>query len=238
MEKTINIKGHLAAIFCVLIWSITYISTKVLLEDFSPTEILFFRTILAYVFLFILSPKPIHPRKDRRELLYALAGLCGSTLYFIFQNIGLIYTTASNAGVIVCIAPMFTAIIATFLGTGEKIRPMFVVGFILAISGCTLIVFNGSFVLHLNPLGDILMLLGAVSWAFYCNILILADDGELSLIQRTRKIFFYGILFLLLLLPFMDFHLGLERLLRPELLSNMIFLGVLASGTCFLACDG
>ena len=38
--------GHLAALVTILIWGTTFISTKVLLVDFEPIEILFFRFIL------------------------------------------------------------------------------------------------------------------------------------------------------------------------------------------------
>jgi len=235
MKKNKNIKGHLAAALCIFIWSITFISTKLLLIDFSPTEILFFRFILAYVMLFLLSPRPILPRFDKQEALYAGAGLCGVTLYFLSQNIGLVYTTASNAGVIVCVAPMFTAIAARFFGTGEKIRKEFIGGFAIAITGCALISFNGSFVLSLNPLGDLLMLVAALSWAFYCNLLTLADNGRLTLVQTTRKVFFYGILFMLPAIALTGFRLNLDRFLEPANLFNMLFLGLAASGLCFLA---
>ena len=43
-------KGHLAALVTILIWGTTFISTKVLLVDFQPIEILFFRFFMA-VFL-------------------------------------------------------------------------------------------------------------------------------------------------------------------------------------------
>lgn len=38
--------GHLAALFTILVWGTTFISTKVLLADFQPVEILFFRFVL------------------------------------------------------------------------------------------------------------------------------------------------------------------------------------------------
>ena len=43
--------GHLAAIFTMLIWGTTFISTKVLLEDLSPLEILVLRFVAGYIFL-------------------------------------------------------------------------------------------------------------------------------------------------------------------------------------------
>lgn len=36
-----NLKGHLAALITIFIWGTTFISTKILLVDFKPIEILF-----------------------------------------------------------------------------------------------------------------------------------------------------------------------------------------------------
>ena len=40
-----RIAGHLAAVFTILIWGTTFISTKVLLNDFMPMEILCFSVL-------------------------------------------------------------------------------------------------------------------------------------------------------------------------------------------------
>ena len=97
-----------------------------------------------------------------------------------------------------------------------------------------LISFNGNFVLKLNPLGDILMILGALSWAFYCNLLVFIDEKELSIIQHTRKVFFYGLLLMIPVIPFTDFHLGLSRFADPANLTNLLFLAFGASAISFV----
>jgi len=86
-------------------------------------------------------------------VLYAAAGLCGVALYFLFQNIGLVYTLASNAGVIIAVAPMFTAIVSYFLVSRTSLHRNFIIGFFITIAGVALISFNGNFILKLNPLG-------------------------------------------------------------------------------------
>ncbi len=229
-----KIKGHIAASVSILIWGITFISTKVLLEDFTPIEILFYRFIFAYLLLFLLSPKVIRPNRDKSELLYAVAGLCGVTFYFLFQNIGLTYTLASNAGVIVAVAPMFTAIVSYFLISRTSLHRNFIIGFFITITGVILISFNGNFVLKLNPLGDILMVLAALSWAFYCNILVLIDNKELSLIQQTRKVFFYGLLFMTPALFSGEVQPDLSQFSDPANLANLLFLALAASALSFL----
>ncbi len=45
---------------------------------------------------------------------------------------------------------------------------------------------------------------------------------------------FYGILFMLLALPFMDFHLQVPALLQSVNLANIIYLGIGASAICFV----
>lgn len=50
-------KGHLAALLTILIWGTTFISTKVLLTDFQPVEILFFRFVAGTLALFLVCPR-------------------------------------------------------------------------------------------------------------------------------------------------------------------------------------
>jgi drug/metabolite transporter (DMT)-like permease len=233
-ERNNKTKGHIAASLSILIWGITFISTKVLLRDFSPTEILFFRFILAYLLLFALSPKIIKPQKNKTELLYAAAGLCAVTLYFLFQNTGLTYTLASNAGVIISVAPMLTALVSYFMISRLSLHRNFILGFFITMAGVIVISFNGNFVLKLNPLGDVLIILGALSWACYCNILVLINNTELSLVQHTRKGFFYGLIFMIPALLLTDFHFDFHRFTQAEYLFNMLFLAFGASALSFL----
>lgn len=112
-QRKIN-TGHLLALLTILIWGTTFISTKILLKDFTPVEILFFRFLIGYFVLLLIYSRPIRTTSFKEELLFISAGLCGVTLYFLIENIALVYTLASNVGVIVSIAPFFTAVIAHF----------------------------------------------------------------------------------------------------------------------------
>ena len=47
--------GHLAALFTILVWGTTFVSTKILLVDFSPIEILFIRFAMGLVALFLIA---------------------------------------------------------------------------------------------------------------------------------------------------------------------------------------
>lgn len=49
--------GHLASLLTIVIWGTTFISTKVLLTDFQPVEILFFRFIMGLIALLLIYPR-------------------------------------------------------------------------------------------------------------------------------------------------------------------------------------
>lgn len=111
--------AHLTALATILIWGTTFISTKVLLREFSPIEILFLRFLLGFAALHLVRGK-LPFRSWKEERLYAGAGLTGVTLYFLFENIALTYTLASNVGVLVTVAPFFTALLSCFYLRGER----------------------------------------------------------------------------------------------------------------------
>ena len=189
--------GHVLTLMTIIIWGTTFVSTKVLLEAFTPIEILFFRFTLGYLSLWAIYPRKGTYGTLRQELLFAAAGLCGVTLYFLLENIALTYTFASNVGVIISIAPFFTAFLANWLLDGEPLRKRFFVGFAAALTGIILIGLNGNFVLKLNPVGDILATLAAVVWACYSILMKKIGAFRMNMVFCTRKVFFYGLLFML-----------------------------------------
>jgi len=234
MSEQKIIKGHLSAFFTIFVWAIAFISIKVLLKDFTPIEILLFRLILAYFVLLAASPHFIKVNNLKEELLFMVAGFCGVTLYFIFQNSALNLTQASNVSVLISISPFFIAILSKFFAKEDRFQSSFFYGFGISIVGIFLIGFNGNFVLKLNPLGDILAILSAFVWAVYTLIMKKISSLNLSTIQFTRKIFFYGLLLLLPFLKIFGFHLDLSGFSTLPNLLNIIFLGFFASALCLV----
>ena len=89
---------------------------KILLTDFKPIEILFFRFLIGLFILILIYPKRLRKGSRRKQrVTFALTGLCGVTLYYLLENIALRYSMASNIGVIISIAPFFTAILSHFI---------------------------------------------------------------------------------------------------------------------------
>ena len=162
-------RGHLAALLTIVIWGTTFISTKVLLVDFQPVEILFIRFMMGFLALLAVCPRRLQGVTRRQEGLFALAGLCGVCLYYLLENIALTYTLASNVGVIISIAPFFTAILSCLFLGGPRPGRHFFIGFLLAMAGIFLLSF-GSSSLSINPMGDILAVAAAIIWAVYSTL--------------------------------------------------------------------
>ena len=229
-----RIAGHLAAVFTILIWGTTFISTKVLLEDFMPVEILFFRFVMGFAALFLVCPHRLKTADHRQEITFVLAGLCGVCLYYLLENIALTYTMASNVGVIISVAPFFTAVLShLFMKSEGKLRINFFIGFVVAMTGVSLISFNGR-ELELNPIGDILAALAAFVWACYSILTRKISNFGYPVILTTRRTFFYGILFMVPALFFFDFKIGAERFTDMTVLLNLLYLGLGASALCFV----
>ncbi len=226
--------GHLAALFTIIIWGTTFISTKVLLADFRPVEILFFRFVMGFAVLLLAYPRRMKGVGRRQEMTFVLAGLSGICLYYLLENMALTYTMASNVGVIISAAPFFTAILSClFLKSEGKLRANFFIGFAVAMAGVALIGFNGSR-MELNPAGDVLAVLAAFVWACYSILTRKISSFGYPVILTTRRTFFYGILFMVPALFFFDFQMGLERFADVTYLLNILYLGLGASALCFV----
>ena len=226
--------GHGVALFTVFVWGVTFISTKILLEDFHAAEILFLRFAMAFAALYLSAPGRLPGMTPGRHLVLAAAGLTGICLYYLLENLALGYTLASNISVILCAAPMFTALVARFVLRGEeKLGLYFYAGFFVAMSGICLISFSGASELRLDPRGDILAIAAALVWAFYACLTRIMGRWGCNVIQVTRCTFGWGILFMIPFLFLFDLHWDAARFLKLENIFNLLFLGLCASAMCF-----
>ena len=169
----------------------------------------------------------------RDELLLAAAGLTGGSLYFLTENIALEYAPASNVSLIVCTAPVWTALLLSLVYRSERMTRRQTAGCALAFVGVVLVVLNGRFVLHLSPRGDLLALSAALLWMLYSLVIKRLGD-RLPVAYVTRKVFFYGIVTILPWFAWEPFDLPAATLRHPAVWGNLLFLGVVASLLCYV----
>lgn len=225
---------HLIAILTVSIWGLTFIATKVLIGyGLTPQEIFFYRFLIAYAGIWIISPKRLFANRWKDEFWLMAGGIFGGSLYFFTENTALGITQASNVSFLICTAPLLTTILSLLFYKSEKATKGLIGGSLLALAGVGLVVFNGSVILKISPVGDLLTLLAALSWAFY-SLIIRKMTGRYPTVFITRKIFFYGVLTILPAFLLHPLQPDFDILLKPIVLSNLLFLAVLASLICYV----
>ena len=204
----------------VVVWGLTYISTKVLIQQgLHPHEIFFYRFLVAYAGIWLIAPRRLLANSWKEEGLLALAGFFGGSLYFYTENTALGLTQASNVAFLLCTAPLLTAFLSAAFYREDRLTRRLLMGSMLALCGVGLIVFGGKEGLKVSPAGDLLTLCAAFSWAWFI----------------TRKVFFYGVLTILPLFAVFPFRQNTAILCRPEVWSNLLFLALIASLVCFVA---
>lgn len=229
-----RVLGHLAILTVVLIWATTYISTKILLDAFTPMQILLVRTILGCLFLFLCNPRKMVYKHRGDRLILAGSGLCGIFLYYYLENTALVYTSASNVGVIVATAPFFTLLAVHFILKEEHLKAQYFVGFVLSMLGISLISYSGQAELALNPLGDALAVLGIVVWAFYVTLTRVVSRRGYPTLLATRTMFFYALLGMVVA-NFLHGDLPtLHLIVQKPYIYHFLFLGLIASALCFV----
>ena len=225
---------HFITAGVVTVWGTTFVATKVLLQHgLGPIDIMFYRFLIAYFCILLISHKRLWADNWKDEGMLMLAGLTGGTFYFIAENTALDITQASNVALLVCTTPIFTALLSRFVFK-ESFRKNMMIGSLIALVGVGLVVFSGSVILKINPLGDFLSIVASLMWAVYC--LILKPLGrKYPTAFITRKVFLYSILSLLIYFLFNPLHFQVDVLLQPVVMSNLLFLGIVASMLCFIA---
>ena len=220
---------HLIAIFTATVWGVTFISSKILLDEgFTPSVIMVLRFTVAYLCLLPFWRGKLFCDNVRDELMMVLLGITGGSLYFLLENSALLYTQASNVAIIIAATPLLTTLAVQFISRQESVGKRFYSYSLLALAGVMLVVFNGEFILKLNPLGDLLTLGASIMWVIY-SIAILKIEGRYSSLMITRKIFFYGVITLLPYALYEGWAFEWEIFTRPVVMGNLIFLSIVAS---------
>ena len=224
---------HIVAFLVVAVWGTTFVYTKLLLmAGLTAAQIFVLRFIIAYVMLLVysLTRKQFRwfSRMWQDELLMVGLGITGGSLYFLTENSAMIYTTTTNTSLIVCMCPLFAALLVSLFFRAQRLHGLQIVGTVMSAIGVAVVVLNGHFVLHLSPLGDTLAFAACLCWAVY-SLLMIPAGMRYDTVFITRKVFFYG------LLSMIPYFMVYPDLFRIDVLLNLLFLGCVASMLCFLA---
>ena len=208
MNKNILIAFLL--ILVSLVWAGSFIVVEIATKEMDPIDLGFLRFLVAtplMVFLVVLLKKPLTLPKKELPWLIAL-GLTGVTFLYIFQFLGIHYTNAPTASVLINTNVIFIAMLSA-LFLHENLTLKRIVGIVLSFIGVFVILFSDLSKQEITFdnlffIGGILMLLSALCWALYSLVgkRLLRTYDEFVI---TTYAFGLGTLFFL---PFVIFHIG------------------------------
>lgn len=232
-ETSQQLQWHGLTLFVVMVWGTTLASTKILLATMSPLQILLYRSIFAYLLLVALSGKLHLFGNAKNELLYGLAGLCGITLYFLFENTALLYTYTSNAALLVSASPLFTVLIACFVFKNHPFSKRLLLASVLALGGVAVVLTKQPINLTHGLWGNLLAILSGLVWSFF-SFAMNAIKDQYSPIVRMRKVFFYGMVATVVYMLVVNAPILNLQVWMPLNFAHLAFLGAVASALCFV----
>lgn len=170
MKQTQNLKTYIALNSAVIIWGFSFVATKIALESFSTFTLVFARFSIAgviFLFLMLRNGFPSFAGKDRGKIM--LIALFEPGLYFICETIGLQYTTAPKASLIIAMIPVMVLVFSIFF-LNESVSISGFLGIGLSLVGIMVLIAGAP---ELNwdmggqLLGDLLIFGAAISAALY-----------------------------------------------------------------------
>jgi len=206
-------KNLLIAVVLILVsfvWAGSFIVVDVTTKEMDPIDLGFLRFLVAtplMILIAVLRKKPLLLPKKELPWLVVL-GLTGVTLLYLFQFLGIHFTNAPTASVLINTNVIFIAILSG-LFLHETMTRKRVAGIVLSFIGVFVIMFSdiSKQALTFDNLffiGGILMLLSAFCWAIYSFVgkRLLKTYDEFVI---TTYAFGFGTLFYI---PFVILHLG------------------------------
>jgi len=205
-----NILIGLLLVLVSLVWAGSFIVVDVVTKEVDPIDLGFLRFLVAtplMILLVVLQRKPLAlPKKELPWLI--VLGLTGVTLLYLFQFLGIHYTNAPTASVLINTNVIFIAILSGIF-LHETLTRKRIAGIVLSFLGVFVIMFTdlskqAMTFDNLFFIGGILMLLSAICWALYSLVgkRLLKTYDEFVI---TTYAFGLGTLFYL---PFVFSHLS------------------------------
>lgn len=151
-------------IFSMIFWGGSFVWAKLLLENYTPVTIIFFRLFVSVIvmipILLVLKQLKLPNKKDIPKFI--LLAFFEPFLYFLGETHGLQHMDSSIASTIISIIPLCTPFVAYYF-LNEKINILNIIGITISIIGIAVIVFGRRMNLEVAPTGLALLLLAVVA---------------------------------------------------------------------------
>lgn len=183
-------KADLSMLFVAFIWGVTFVLVKNALADIGPFLFLGIRFIIAFLVLAALS---MNNMKQVKKSTIVTGSILGFFLFigYIFQTVGLQYTSASNAGFITGLSVVLVPIIYAIL---NKRAPSLLTIFTVIIASIGLFLLSVQNTAFHLLYGDFLILICAFGFAFHIVFVARYSHKHNPLAITGVQILFVGLL--------------------------------------------
>lgn len=219
----------------VFFWGISFVAIKIVVGVIPPITMAVLRFCISWLILWAFSKFTIRNKislSRKAKWLSILAGLWGITLCFIFENVGVNYTTPAQASILISTMPIFTIVITDFFKRKISSLKLYMMS-LVALIGVVVVVLSNGFNIGGDVFGDILILIAAFSWGMYTFYIdkLSGYDNLVTTIEMTK----WGVIFLI---PFSVVEIILRHgefvPIKVDVLLWLLFLAVLCSGFGYL----
>ena len=163
-------------LLAIFIWAGNTVVNKLAVGSIFPSEIGFYRWLLAALLFtpFMLKPVIAHWAQIRPNLgKIVILGVLGMAVYQSLAYYAASLTTATNMGIILSLMPLM-ALTAAIISLGQRLTFGALTGAVLSFAGVVVVVSSGSLgalLQHGVNLGDAMMLVATLAYAVYSTLL-------------------------------------------------------------------
>jgi len=228
MPQLSSFLSILLLIFAMLIWGSSFVALKFAMKDLGEYTVIFFRMLIASSCFIYFIKDFLKYKFEKKDIKFiVLLAIFEPCLYFIFEAKALLYTSASQAGVITSMLPLITAFFAGYF-LKEVISKQLLFGSLIAIIGVIWLSVHTSASFDApDPLfGNFLEFCAMVCGTGYTIVARYLVD-RFSALFITAMQAFIGLIFFF---PFFLYELSVKDLnFTYEAVASLFYLGVIVT---------
>jgi len=221
-------------IFAMIFWGLTFVWSSIVFKYYDPITTIFLRLLISTAIMFVGLKlfKLIKPIKKEHYRLFLLSALFNPFLYFIGENYGVKYSSATISAVVIASIPVFTPIIGYYF-IKEKLSKINILGMIVSFSGILMIIINDDFSLNVETIGILALSLAIITAIGYSIVLKrLSNDYNPFYIIAVQNLI--GIFYFLPLFLFFGLDTFLTTHITTELAVSILELAIFGSSLAFV----
>ncbi len=218
----------------MLFWGLSFVWSKIVLKYYDPITTVLLRLVISSALIFpgLKLFNRLQPIKRTDIKLFLLSALFNPFLYFLGENYGLKYSTATITSVIIATIPVFTPVVAFFF-LKERLSKLNIIGLFVSFFGILIMLLSKDLSFNVSPAGIAWLSLAVLTAIFYAVLLKkLAVKYNPFLIIAMQNI--VGAVYFLPLFFVFDLEKFLRVVPNAELLSSLLLLSVFASSLAFV----